>query len=225
MAAGFAGIAAAVWWAAAPVFAQETAAAAQDDAPFHLLAAEALAHGRDADAEALAAARDPDDPEAAAVLARLLIARGRYEEAEARLAPMAADAPQSAASLELALLWNHLGRRGDARPHLNAVIARAQRSRQAIDLHRGGMAARALGEFRLANSLLRAAAAGAPSDPGIQTTWGELFLEKVQPERCPPLVRRCPRHRQRLGAGTARPGRAPSPATTRPARGRPSRAR
>ena len=178
MAAGFAGIAAAVWWAAAPVFAQETAAAAQDDAPFHLLAAEALAHGRDADAEALAAARDPDDPEAAAVLARLLIARGRYEEAEARLAPMAADAPQSAASLELALLWNHLGRRGDARPHLNAVIARAQRSRQAIDLYRGGMAARALGEFRLANSLLRAAAAGAPSDPGIQTTWGELFLEK-----------------------------------------------
>ena len=179
VAAAGAGIAGAVWLAAAmPAFGQEAPAAPEDDASFHQLATEAVAHGRDAEAEALAAARDPADPEAAAVLARLHIARGRYEEAEARLAPIAREAPQSAAALELGLLWTDLGRRADAGPYLNAVVGGAQRSRRALDLYRGGVAARALGEFRLANSLLRGAAAAAPGDPGIQTTWGELFLEK-----------------------------------------------
>ena len=177
-AAAGAGIAGAVWLAAATASGQGAAATPEDDASFHQLAAEAVAHGRDADAEALAAARDPADPEAAAVLARLLVARGRYEEAEDRLAPIAGEAPQSAAALELGLLWTDLGRRADAGPYLNGVVARAQRSRRALDLYRGGLAARALGEFRLANSLLRGAAAAAPGDPGVQTTWGELFLEK-----------------------------------------------
>ena len=173
-----AGISGAAWLAAVPAFAQPVAEAGQDDAPFHLQAAQALAHGRIAEAEELAAARDPGDPEAAAVQARVLIGRGRYEEAEARLVPIAAEAPQSAAGLELGLLWSDLGRRADARPYLDAVVTRAQRSRQAIDLYRGGVAARALGAFRLANTLLRGAAAAAPSDAAIQTTWGELFLEK-----------------------------------------------
>ena len=168
---------AAVVWPPGPAFAQP-AAAGEDDAPFHLQAARAIAHGRDAEAEALAAARDAGDPEAAAVRARLMIARGRYEEAEALLSAVAEDAPRSAAALELGLLLIDLGRRGEARPHLDAVVARAQRSRRAVDLYRGGVAARALGEFRLANALLRGAAAAAPSHPGIQTTWGELFLEK-----------------------------------------------
>ena len=171
-----AGVGVAFWLWTPAAFAQDAPGSEQDDGPF--LLEEALAHGRDADAEALATSRDPDDPEAAAVLARLLIGRGRYEEAEARLAPIAAAAPRSAAALELGLLWTDLGRRADARPLLDAVVGRAQRSRRALDLYRGGVAARALGEFRLANSLLRGAAAAAPSHPGVQTTWGELFLEK-----------------------------------------------
>ena len=173
-----AGLAGAVCLAAPPAYAQPAAPAEQDDAPFHLRAAQALAHGQEAEAEALAAERDPGDPEAAAVQARLLIARGRYEEAEARLTPVAAEARESAAALELGLLWSDLGRRAEARPYLDAVVTRARRSRQAIDLYRGGVAARALGEHRMANSLLRGAAAAAPSDAAIQTTWGELFLEK-----------------------------------------------
>ena len=173
-----AGVAGAVWLAALPAFAQSEPDVGRE--LFELRTA--LARGRDAEAqeriEAWVAARGPDDPEVTALQARLLIARGRYEEAEARLIPVAADTPRSPAALELGLLWTYLGRRAEARPYLDAVITRARRSRRAIDLYRGGVAARALGEFRLANSLLRGAAAGAPSDPGVQTTWGELFLEK-----------------------------------------------
>ena len=168
----------AMWLSGLPASAQGTSSAEQDDAPFHLQAERALAHGRAAEAEELAAARDAGDPEAAAVAARLLIERGRYEEAEARLAPIAAAEPASAAGLELGLLWTELGRPADARPYLDAVVGRSRRSRRGIDLYRGGLAARALGEFRLANSLLRGAAGAEPSHPGIQTTWGELFLEK-----------------------------------------------
>ena len=173
-----AAVAGAVWLAAPPAVAQT-----EPDAERELFELRtALAHGRDAELaerlEALLASRGPGDPEVAALQARLLIARGRYEEAEARLVPIAADSPRSAAALELGLLRTHLGRRAEARPHLDDVVTEARRSRRAIDLYRGGLAARALGEFRLANSLLRGAAAAAPGDPGIQTTWGELFLEK-----------------------------------------------
>ncbi|MCY4077111.1 MAG: hypothetical protein OXH04_16960, partial [Acidobacteria bacterium] len=174
-----AAVAGAVWLAAPPPAVAQTEPDAERER-FELRTA--LAHGRDAELaerlEALAASRGPDDPELAAFEARLLIARGRYEEAEARLVPIAADSPRSAAALELGLLRTYLGRRAEARPHLDAVVTEARRSRRAIDLYRGGVAARALGEFRLANSLLRGAAAAAPGDPGIQTTWGELFLEK-----------------------------------------------
>ena len=173
-----AGTAGAIWLAALPAFAQSQPDDEQE--LFELRAA--FARGRDAEVQERiderVSSRGPGDPAAAAFRARLLIARGRYEEAEARLVPIAADAPGSPAALELGLLWTYLGRRVDARPHLDAVVTQARRSRRAIDRYRGGVAARALGEYRLANSLLRSAAGGAPSDPGIQTTWGELFLEK-----------------------------------------------
>ena len=46
-----------------------------------------------------------------------------------------------------------------------------------------GLAARALGRFQDANGFLRTASSLAPSDPAINTAWGELFLEEVQPRR------------------------------------------
>ena len=51
-------------------------------------------------------------------------------------------------------------------------------SRDGVEQYRGALAARALGAYRQANSFLRAAAQASPSDPAVQTTWGELFLEK-----------------------------------------------
>src|SRR6476469_8007658 len=67
--------------------------------PFPRAARRAIAHGRPADAEALAKARPANDPAAAAVLARLAIARGAYDEALKILEPAAAADPRSDAAL------------------------------------------------------------------------------------------------------------------------------
>ena len=145
---------------------------------FHRAATRALAHGAYDEARELAEARDPADPSAAALLSRLEILRGDYAAAESRLEPIAATDPVSAAGLELALLQHYLGRRNEATPRLTMLVDRLQRSREALDLYRGALAARALGEYRLANSLVRNAALAAPDDPAIQTLWGDLFAEK-----------------------------------------------
>ena len=145
---------------------------------FHRAATRALAHGAYDEARELADARDAADPSGAALLARLDVLGGDYAAAESRLAPIAAIAPLSAAGLELALLQHYLGRRDEATPRLTTLVNRFQRSREPLDQYRGALAARALGEYRLANSLVRNAAQAAPDDPAIQTLWGELFGEK-----------------------------------------------
>ena len=164
-----------VWPAAAS--AQGRYTRAQED-QFHRAATSALAHGAYDEARDLAATRDPADPSAVALLARLDILRGDYVAAESRLEPVAATTPISAAGLELALLQQYLGRRDEANARLNTLVDLLQRSREALDLYRGALAARALGEYQLANSLVRAAALAAPDDPAIQALWGELFAEK-----------------------------------------------
>ena len=145
---------------------------------FHRAATRALAHGAYDEARELAEGRDRADPSAAALLARLDILRGDYAAAEARLEPIAATNPISAAGLELALLQHSLGRRIEANARLNTLVDALQRSSEALDLYRGALAARAIGEYRLANTLVRNAALAAPDDPAIQTLWGELFGEK-----------------------------------------------
>jgi len=46
------------------------------------------------------------------------------------------------------------------------------------EVARAGRALRALGRFQEANAAYRDAGSAAPSDPAIQTAWGDLFLEK-----------------------------------------------
>ena len=161
----------------AAVMAQPRYTRAQEQ-QFHRDATGALAHGSDDEARALAATRSADDPSAAALLARLDIQRGNYEAAEERLAPVADANPISAAGLELALLYDYLGRRDEAVPRLDVLLDRLQRSREPLDLYRATQAARALGEYRLANSLVRNASLEAPDDPALHTLWGELFGDK-----------------------------------------------
>ncbi|MEE2637985.1 MAG: tetratricopeptide repeat protein, partial [Acidobacteriota bacterium] len=165
-----------VLWPAG-VGAQQRYTRAQEE-QFHRTTSQALAHGVYDEARKLAEDRDATDPFAASVLAQLEILAGDYEAAVNRLNPVVADHPVSGASLELALLDQYLGRRDEAVRRLSMLVERLQRSPEALDLYRAARAARALGRFRQANALLRAAAQAAPDDPAIQTLWGDLFAEK-----------------------------------------------
>ena len=150
---------------------------------FHEETTAALAHGQYDEAAALAATREANDPSAVAVRARLLVLHGELGQAESLLAPVAAEAPSSGAGLEYGLLLLQTGRLAEAVPYLQAVINAGSSSRRALDLYRAGLAARALGRYRDANTLLRAAALASPDDPAMQTAWAELFLEKYnQPD-------------------------------------------
>ena len=144
----------------------------------------AIAHGKPGDAEALARARPADDPAAAAVLAHLAIDKGRYPDAIALLEPAARRAPLSDAGLELALLYQRLGRHGDATPLLSALYQRS--ADDAGTLRRAARAAQALADqdagtgrtrqlVQDANALYRSATR-ISDDPMVETAWGNLFL-------------------------------------------------
>ena len=155
----------------------------EEEQRFHEEATAALAHGQYEEAAVLAATRLDDDPSAVALRARLLVLRGELGEAETLLAPIAAQTPSSAAGLEYGLLLIQTGRVGDAVGYLQSLIDAGSRSRSGLALYRAGLAARAWGRHRDANTLLRGAALASPSDPAMQTAWAELFLEKYnQPD-------------------------------------------
>ena len=142
--------------------------------PFPASAWRAVAHGKPAEAEALARARPADDPAAVAVLAHLAADKGQYDEAISMLKPATNRSPVSDAALELALLLQKLGRDKEAVPLLN-VISRAS-SNDPAALTRAARATAALGEAHNANSLFRTASS-AGSNPALDTAWGLLFLE------------------------------------------------
>jgi tetratricopeptide (TPR) repeat protein len=120
---------------------------------------------------------DTRDPLVVALKARAAIATGHYAQAEAALRSVAARAPTSEAALELGLLQQMLSQ-PDAGTTLGKVAALAETSGDPAEVARAARALRALGRFQDANAAYRDAAAGAPSDPAINTAWGDLFLEK-----------------------------------------------
>jgi tetratricopeptide (TPR) repeat protein len=121
--------------------------------------------------------RSATDERSIVLRARAHIARGRYAEAEKLLQGVVASAPASDAALELGQLQLYLGRRQEGASLLQTVLTRGAQS-SPLDLMRLGLAARALGRFQDANGFLRTASSLAPSDPVVNTAWGELFLEK-----------------------------------------------
>ena len=153
-------------------------AGSNDKEAFLKSAIQALAHGDRDEVETLVERFDPDMPEVAAFRARLLIDRGDYVQAEALLRPVVRDAQETAAGLELGLLLQVQGQMEESRALLDSVIVNGLRSVDPFEQYRGALAARAVGSFREANRLFRAAAQAAPDDPAIQTSWGQLFLEK-----------------------------------------------
>ncbi len=136
----------------------------------------AFAHGRAAEAEALARRQPAGDPEAAAVLGRLAILHGRYDEAIALLEPAVARDRLGDAALELGLLFRELGRNEQATPLLSAIAREAAGSSDLDALLRGARASVALGRVRDANVFFRAASATG-SDPEVEMEWGLLFLQ------------------------------------------------
>jgi Tfp pilus assembly protein PilF len=70
--------------------------------------------------------------------------------------------------------------RDDATMILERVALLAERSPDPTDIARGARAERALGRLREANASYQLAANRAPTDPAINTAWGELFLQTEQ---------------------------------------------
>lgn len=155
-----------------PSHGQQSAAPPQ---PFPDSAWRAIAHGKPDEAAAIARAQAAGDPAAAAVLGHLEIEKGRYAEAIAILQPASTRAPLSDATLELGLLYQRLGRAGDASQLLNGIFRNT--GNDPASLTRAARAAAALGKAREANSLFRSASAGG-SNPALDTAWGMLFFEK-----------------------------------------------
>ncbi len=120
----------------------------------------------------------PKDEPLAVLRARATAARGDYARAEQMLQPFAAGNPAGDAALEVGLLQQLTGRREEARRSLQLVMMGEQRNRTARDDLRAGRAARALGRFEDANAFFRDADGKAPNDPGINSEWGDLFVEK-----------------------------------------------
>lgn len=142
----------------------------------------AIARGKPTEAESLARAQPPGDPDAAAVAGYLAARKGRYEEAVTRLEPAATQAPLSAAALELGLLHLELGRTEAAGRLLLPLFRQASTASSPEALARAGRAAHALGRAQDANALFRSASAVAGGDPAIDTAWGNLFLDKFNEE-------------------------------------------
>jgi tetratricopeptide (TPR) repeat protein len=112
------------------------------------------------------------------VKARAAINRGHYADAETLLKPVVAKTPTGEAALELGLLYEMLGRRAESRTLLDPISNLQVGPRtSATEYARLGRAARAMGEFQLANDAYRLAAEKAPNDPAVHTGWGELFLQ------------------------------------------------
>lgn len=133
--------------------------------------------GQYAEVDGIAEAHPAD--EALVVLrARASMARGEYAAAEGYLQPLAAASPGSDAALELGLLQLYTGQRTEARRALQLLLMAAEDATTAADFLRAARAARALGRFEDANAYFRDAIAQSPNDVGIDTAWGELFLEK-----------------------------------------------
>ncbi|MGE5361675.1 MAG: tetratricopeptide repeat protein [Bacteroidales bacterium] len=136
----------------------------------------ALNEGRYADVEAALRSAVPADSERAALRAKAAIAIGEYDRAAGILRPAVNDRPTGEAALELGLLCKRLGRPEEAKALLGPLVEPASRAPEV--LLRAGRAARALGDYKAANDLLREAAAASPGSAEIQVAWGDLLLEK-----------------------------------------------
>ena len=120
----------------------------------------------------------PKDEQIAVYHALSVAARGDYAKAESILQPFATATPGGDAALELGLLQYNTGKRAEGRRALTMVLMADLPNPGARDYLRAARAARALNRIDDAQSFFRDAIGIAPTDPRINSEWGELFLEK-----------------------------------------------
>lgn len=120
----------------------------------------------------------PKDEQVAVYHALSVAARGDYARAETILQPFASANLGGEAALELGLLQLGVGKRQEGRRSLAMVLGADQPNPSARDYLRAARASRALNRIDDAQSYFRDAIAIAPTDPRINTEWGDLFLEK-----------------------------------------------
>ena len=145
-------------------------------------AAIAIGHGQRSEAEQTARARGATDPDGAVILARLAADRGQYKEAQALLEPIVSRDPTGDAALELAFLYETVGRTGDAKPIFQAIYRDGATSSGAPALFRAARAAQALNQPRDAKAYYLGAERAGGDPVAIETAFGGLFLEKGNPQ-------------------------------------------
>jgi cellulose synthase operon protein C len=169
------------WQAFPPAYAGQPTTQAAPETSFLRAARQAIARGKPAEAEALARARPPNDPDAAVILAMIALRNGKHKDAQALLEPAAAQPDAGEAALQLAFLHQELGRAEAATKLLETVFRQSGTGSDAESVFRAARAAQALGRAQEANALYRAAA-GASDDPVVDVAWGFLFHEKYNPK-------------------------------------------
>lgn len=136
--------------------------------------------GRGAVARARALATETAAPAGTQAVARALVDlfEGRRQEARAALTPQA-DAGDPDALLELGVLELYEGHRTEGRRRLDALL---QQNADMTPRHtfRLARAAWAIGDIRLANSLFQRVGTVPMQQADMETTWGDMLLEKHQ---------------------------------------------
>jgi tetratricopeptide (TPR) repeat protein len=140
-------------------------------------ARQALSSGRLDEAERLAT-EGGNDPVASLVRAQVAEVRGQLDRADAAYREAITRPSNGDATLNYGLFLIRRGRIEEGRKILQPLMSRATGATTAGDMARAARAARAVGEFRLANGLYREAAGAAPDSAAINTAWGDLLLEK-----------------------------------------------
>ena len=168
--------------AARAAAAKAEAARAQAELAFLRAAAQAIAHGKRGEAEALARARGDRDEAGAAVLARLAADRGEFDAAAALAAPASAAAPTGDAALEWGLILFQQGKKAEARRVLAPRRRRlAQREHGGRPAPRGPRRPGAGTDAHRERAVPRSGRGGAAKDAALvaaaNTAWGELFLD------------------------------------------------
>src|SRR5688572_13646736 len=120
----------------------------------------------------------PKDESIAVYHALSVAARGDSARAESILKPFVAVNVAGDAALETGLLQLGVGRRTEGRQTLTLILMADVANPTARDFLRAARALRALHRIDDAQSYFRDAVALAPTDPRINTDWGDLLVEK-----------------------------------------------